>query len=140
VAQGHAGPDATRSPDLVNRDFTADRPNQLWVADFTYLRCWRDAVLSLIIDVFSRCVVGWHFASHMRTDLGLDALRMALTRRRAGADSRPSSSHIASGAPVTSSSWRSSSTSPGSTPPAHTRRSMTDPRRKSNPSTLPGPF
>jgi putative transposase len=80
-------PAATRSPDLVNRDFTADRPDQLWVADFSYLRCWEGMVfLSFIIDVFSRRVVGWQFAAHMRTDLVLDALRMALTRRRAGAD------------------------------------------------------
>jgi putative transposase len=80
-------PAATRSPDLVNRDFTADRPDQLWVADFTYLRCWEGMVfLSFIIDAFSRRVVGWQFAAHMRTDLVLDALRMALTHRRAGAD------------------------------------------------------
>jgi transposase InsO family protein len=83
-------PAATRSPDLVNRDFTADRPDQLWVADFTYLRCWEGMVfLSFIIDVFSRRVVGWQFAAHMRTDLVLDALRMALTRRRAGRRRRP---------------------------------------------------
>jgi putative transposase len=80
-------PAATRSPDLVNRDFSADRPDALWLADFTYLRCWEGLVFfSFVIDAFSRRVVGWQFASHMRTDLVLDALRMALTRRRAGAD------------------------------------------------------
>jgi putative transposase len=80
-------PSATRSPDLVNRDFSAERPDALWVADFTYLRCWEGLVFfSFVIDAFSRRVVGWQFASHMRTDLVLDALRMALTRRRAGAD------------------------------------------------------
>ena len=80
-------PSATRSPDLVNRDFTATRPDELWVADFTYLRCWEGVVFfSFVIDVFSRRIVGWQFASHMRTDLVLDALRMALTRRHAGAD------------------------------------------------------
>ena len=82
-----ADPVATRSPDLVQRDFSAQRPDQLWVADFTYLRCWEGLVFfSFVIDVFSRRVVGWQFASHMRTDLVLDALRMALTRRQAGAD------------------------------------------------------
>jgi putative transposase len=80
-------PSATRSPDLVNRDFSAERPDALWVADLTYLRCWEGLVFfSFVIDAFSRRVVGWQFASHMRTDLVRDALRMALTRRRAGAD------------------------------------------------------
>jgi putative transposase len=78
---------ATRSPDLVNRDFTADRPDALWVADFTYVRCYEGMVFfSFVIDVYSRRIVGWQFAAHMRTDLVLDALRMALTRRQAGAD------------------------------------------------------
>ncbi len=80
-------PTALRPPDLVDRDFTASRPDELWVADFTYLRCWEGLVFfSFVIDVFSRRVVGWQFASSMRTDLVLDALRMALTRRAAGAD------------------------------------------------------
>ena len=65
------------------RDFTAARPDELWVADFTYLRCWEGLVFfAFVIDVFSRRVVGWQFARHMRTDLVLDALRMALARRR----------------------------------------------------------
>ena len=82
-----ADPAATRSPDLVNRDFTADRPDALWVADFTYVRCYEGMVFfSFVIDVYSRRIVGWQFASHMRTTLVLDALRMALTRRQAGAD------------------------------------------------------
>jgi putative transposase len=82
-----ADPAATRSPDLVNRDFSADRPDALWVADFTYLRCHEGLVFfSFVLDVFSRRIVGWQFASHMRTDLVLDALRMALTRREPGAD------------------------------------------------------
>jgi putative transposase len=80
-------PAAHRPRDLVQRNFNAHRPDQLWVADFTYLRCWEGVVFfSFVIDVFSRRVVGWQFASHMRTDLVLDALRMALTRRPAGAD------------------------------------------------------
>ncbi|HUR84548.1 MAG TPA: IS3 family transposase [Solirubrobacteraceae bacterium] len=80
-------PAAIRSPDLVNRDFSAARPDALWLADFTYLRCWEGVVFfSFVIDAFSRRIVGWQFASNMRTDLVLDALRMALTRREHGAD------------------------------------------------------
>jgi putative transposase len=71
----------------VERDFTASGPDELWVADFTDLRCWEGMVFfSIVIDVFSRRIVGWQFASHMRTTLVLDALRMALSRRRHGAD------------------------------------------------------
>ena len=78
---------ALRPPDLVDRDFSAVRPDALWLADFTYLRCWEGVVFfSFVIDAFSRRIVGWQFASHMRTDLVLDALRMALTRRDPGAD------------------------------------------------------
>jgi putative transposase len=80
-------PTAQRPLDLVQRDFSASQPDALWCADFTYLRCWEGVVFfSFVIDAFSRRVVGWQFASHMRTDLVLDALRMALTRRQAGAD------------------------------------------------------
>lgn len=80
-------PAASRAPDRVERDFTASGPDRLWVADFTYLRCWEGLVFfSFVIDVYSRRIVGWQFASHMRTDLVLDALRMALTRREHGAD------------------------------------------------------
>jgi putative transposase len=82
-------PTARRAPDLVQRDFSATRPDALWLADFTYLRCWEGVVFcSFVIDAYSRRIVGWQFASHMRTDLVLDALRMALTRRAAGADVR----------------------------------------------------
>jgi putative transposase len=80
-------PAALRPPDRVNRDFTAAGPDRLWVADFCYLRCWEGVVFfAFVIDVWSRRVVGWQLAGHMRTDLVLDALRMALARRRAGAD------------------------------------------------------
>jgi putative transposase len=79
-------PAAHRPPDLVQRDFSATRPDALWVADFTYLRCWEGVVFfSFVIDAYSRRIVGWQFASHMRTDIVLDALRMALTRRAGGA-------------------------------------------------------
>jgi putative transposase len=80
-------PHAQRRADLVERDFTAERPNELWVADFTYLRCWQGLLFfAFIIDVFSRMVVGWQLASNMRTTLVLDALRMALGLRDPGAD------------------------------------------------------
>jgi putative transposase len=82
-----ADPLAVRHPDLVNRDFTASGPDRLWLADFTYLRCWEGVVFfSFVIDAFSRMIVGWQFAANMRTDLVLDALRMALTTRDPGAD------------------------------------------------------
>ena len=75
-------PAAARRADLVNRDFTASHPNELWVADFSYLRCWEGMVFfSFVIDVYSRKVVGWQFAAHMRTTLVLDALQMALSTR-----------------------------------------------------------
>jgi putative transposase len=78
---------AVRSADLVQRNFTASRPDQLWLADFTYLRCWAGVVFfSFVIDAYSRMVVGWQFAEHMRTDLVLDALRMALATREPGAN------------------------------------------------------
>lgn len=79
--------DALRRPDLVGRNFSAQAPDHLWIGDFTYLRCWEGPVFfSFVIDVFSRKVVGWQLASHMRTDLVLDALRMALGTRQPGAD------------------------------------------------------
>jgi putative transposase len=80
-------PAARRAPDLVGRDFTASRPDELWLADFTYLRLQgRLLFFSFVIDAYSRMIVGWQFSTNMRTDLVLDALRMALTRRAAGAD------------------------------------------------------
>jgi putative transposase len=82
-------PAATRPRDLVCRDFTARAPNRLWVGDFTYLRCWEGVeYFAFIIDVFSRMIVGWQLAAHMRTTLVLDALRMALGLREPGADFR----------------------------------------------------
>jgi transposase InsO family protein len=82
-----ADPTARRRPDLVERDFTAPAPDRLWVGDFTYLRSWEGmSYFAFVIDAFSRRVVGWQLASHMRTDLVLDALRMALGQRDRGAD------------------------------------------------------
>ncbi len=74
---------ADRPADLVDRDFTATAPNQLWVADFTYVPTWAGMVyVAFIIDVYSRMIVGWRAATSMRTDLVLDTLEMALWRRR----------------------------------------------------------
>jgi putative transposase len=79
-------PEAQRAADLVCRDFTATAPDRLWVGDFTYLRTWEGrSFFSFIIDVFSRMIVGWQIARHMRTSLVLDALRMALAIRQPGA-------------------------------------------------------
>ncbi|MGX4695237.1 IS3 family transposase [Streptomyces sp. JNUCC 63] len=81
-------PSAPRPPDLVDRDFTASRPDQLWVADMTYVRTWSGWVyVAFVLDVFSRTIVGWQVAHHMRTELPLDALEMALWRRRIKKDS-----------------------------------------------------
>jgi len=64
--------------DLVQRDFSATRPNEKWVADLTYVRTWNGFVyLAFILDCYSRMIVGWQLARHMRTDLVLDALEMA---------------------------------------------------------------
>ena len=80
-------PQARRRPDLVQRDFGADGPNELWVADLSYLRCWEGLVFfAFVLDAYSRKLVGWQLASHMRTTLVLDALRMALWLRGPGAD------------------------------------------------------
>jgi putative transposase len=82
-----ADPTVQRRPDLVERDFSATAPNRLWVGDLTYLRSWEGVTyLAFVLDAFSRKVVGWQLASHMRTDLVLDALRMALAQREPGAD------------------------------------------------------
>lgn len=77
---------ASRPPDHVKRDFTADRPNQLWVVDFTYVPTWSGmAFTAFVTDVFSRRIVGWRTMDRMPTELPLDALEMALwVRDRAG--------------------------------------------------------
>lgn len=77
-----ADPTAARAPDLVDRNFTATRPNQLWVTDFTYVPTWSGmAYAAFVIDVYSRMIVGWRVASTMTTDLVLDTLEMAIWRR-----------------------------------------------------------
>ncbi len=76
-------PGQKRAPDLVKRDFTAMRPNQLWVADFTYVATWSGFVyVAFVIDVYARCIVGWRVATSMRTALVLDALEQALWARK----------------------------------------------------------
>jgi putative transposase len=78
---------ATRPADLVERNFSAQRPNQLWVADLTYVATWSGFVyVALVIDAFSRYLVGWQAARSLRTDLALDALEMAIWRRQAQLD------------------------------------------------------
>ena len=79
-----APPPARSRPAPVHR---VDAPDRLWVADLSYLRCWEGLVFfAFVIDAYSRRVVGWQLAAHMRTTLVLDALRMALGQRRPGAD------------------------------------------------------
>ncbi len=71
------------APDLVNRNFAARKPDKLWVADITYVRSREGFVyLAFILDVCSRKVVGWSMATHLRTELLVDALLMAIARRK----------------------------------------------------------
>jgi putative transposase len=73
---------AARPPDLVDRRFVAGRPNQLWLADITYASSWEGWLyVAFVLDVYSRVIVGWQIADHLRTDLVLDALEMAIWRR-----------------------------------------------------------
>ena len=77
-----ADPDATRAPDLVNRDFTAERPDALWVTDLTYVPTRSGmAYVCFIVDAFSRRIVGWRVAANMKTEMVLDALEMARRSR-----------------------------------------------------------
>jgi putative transposase len=74
---------APRPADLVTRQFTAPRPNELWVADLTYVATWRGfAYVAFVIDVFARRIVGWRVSSSLRSDLALDALEQALYDRQ----------------------------------------------------------
>lgn len=76
-------PGARPSDDLVNRDFTASGPNQLWVADITYIHTWTGFLyLAVVLDVWSRRVVGWAMSTTLHTDVVLDALNMAITQRQ----------------------------------------------------------
>lgn len=78
--------------DRVNRQFKADRPNQLWVSDFTYVDTWQGWLyVAFVIDVFARRIVGWRVSSTMRTDFVLDALEQALYARQPGRADAPGS-------------------------------------------------
>ena len=71
------------APDLVGRDFNSDGPNKLWVADITCIPTWAGFLyLAVVIDVWSRRVVGWAMADHLRTEVVMDALNMAISQRR----------------------------------------------------------
>ena len=73
---------AARPLDLVERNFTAERPNQLWVSDLTYVATWRGFVyVAFVIDVYSRRIVGWRVSSSLKSDLALDALEQAICER-----------------------------------------------------------
>ncbi len=76
-------PNARPAPDLVDRNFAADRPDRLWVTDITYVPTWSGFLfLAVVLDAFSRRIVGWAMANHLRTSLVLSALDMALFQRR----------------------------------------------------------
>jgi hypothetical protein len=78
-------PDAQASADLVNRDFTADEPNRLWITDITEHSTDEGKVYcAAVMDAYSRLIVGWSIADHMRTELVTDALGMAIIRRQPG--------------------------------------------------------
>jgi putative transposase len=73
---------ATPAPDLLKRNFAAAAPNKIWTADITYINTWEGFLyLAFILDIYSRRVVGWSMATHLRTELVVDALEMALWRR-----------------------------------------------------------
>lgn len=73
---------ADRPLDLVKRDFTAERPNQLWVSDLTYVATWRGFVyVAFVIDAFSRRIVGWRVSTSLKSDLALEALEQAICER-----------------------------------------------------------
>lgn len=106
---------AGRSPDLVNRNFTATAPNQLWVTDLTYVPTWSGvAYVCFIVDAYSRMIVGWRCAAHMRTDMVLDALNMAAWNR--GVDLAGLVAHSDAGSQFTSIRWTERLTEIGAQP------------------------
>jgi putative transposase len=100
-------PAAPRPEDLVERQFVADRPNQLWVVDFTYVATWSGFVyVAFCVDVFARVITGWRTARSMTTDLVLDALEMAIWQReRAGHSIQGLVHHSDAGSQYTSISY-----------------------------------
>ena len=86
VTTTQSQPEADRPRDLVDRHFTATRPNQLWVSDFTYVATWRGFMyVAFVIDVFARRIVGWRVSASLQTDFVLDALEQAIYDRRGDA-------------------------------------------------------
>jgi len=82
VTTTQSSPERERPRDLVDRNFTATRPNQLWVSDFTYVATWRGFVyVAFVIDVFARRIVGWRVSNSLHTDFVLDALEQAIYER-----------------------------------------------------------
>jgi putative transposase len=82
VTTTQSQPEPDRPRDLVRRHFTATRPNQLWVSDFTFVATWRGFVyVAFVIDVFARRIVGWRVSASLHTDLALDALEQAIYHR-----------------------------------------------------------
>jgi putative transposase len=80
---GRGTKETAPAPDLVQRDFTVSSPDQLWVADITYIPTWSGFLyLSVVMDAFSRRIVGWSMATHLKTNLVLQALNMAVWQRR----------------------------------------------------------
>ena len=83
VVTTQSDPDAAKPIDLVERRFFADVPDQLWVADMTYVPTWSGWLyLAMVLDVYSRKIIGWAMDTNMRTELILDALQMAVTQRQ----------------------------------------------------------
>ena len=83
IATTRRRPDARPAPDLVERDFMAAEPDQLYVADITYVPTWAGFLfLAVVLDACTRRIVGWAMANHLRTELVLDALNMALHQRQ----------------------------------------------------------
>jgi putative transposase len=128
-----ADPAAEQAADLVQRQFRADRPNRLWVCDLIYLRTWAGfAYLALVIDVYSRRIVGWALATHLRTDLPLEALELAVWDRR---DRQRQALTGWSTTPTGAASTPRSATPTGYPPPALSPRSG----RPATPTTTPWP-
>jgi len=121
-------PSSRPAPDLVDRDFAAEGPDRLWVADITYIPTRAGFLfLAVVLDVWSRKVVGWAMEAHLRTELVLEALERALLRRRPRrASSRRSSASCSTGSASTRTPRRSSrcssSSRPGTTRTGGTRR------------------
>lgn len=97
------GPDPAPAPDRIGQAFFADEPDQKWCGDITYIKTWKGwAFLATVIDLHSRAVVGWALADHMRTDLVIEALELALARRR---PTRPVIFHSDRGSQYTSAAF-----------------------------------